>query len=255
MNESLMPNPSKNISPSGKHPGIFETKLKKLFTRQAHVASIEELNPKFRIITVRGEALKEVKWTPGDKVQIQFGGWVQRTYTPYDWDQEEGQFRILVSLNTEGPGTRWASTLSVGELCVLFGPRKSVDLTKLLQPAILFGDETSLGLAMALKGKSAQAKGIKFLFEFSTPSTSVEAIKHLGLSSRYYCPRSEGDMHFPELAEKMRALLAKHYPAQIVLTGKSTSVQMLHKLLKKEGFSSSQLQSRVYWAPGKTGLD
>jgi len=238
--------------------GVFESvfkKVQKVFTRQARVDSVEELNPKFRLITLSGDELKNVAWTPGDKVQIQLGGWVQRTYTPLDWVPEEGRFRILVYLHADGPGTRWARSLRVGDACTVFGPRKSIDLTQLRRPAIFFGDETSFGLARALKGPKAQAEGIAFLFELSTPPESFAAVAYLGFSKTHHHFRSDSEIHSLELEAQMRALLAAHRPIQFVLTGRSTSVQSLHKLLRREGFSSSQIRARAYWAPGKTGLD
>ena len=241
--------------PVGRRPGLVESMLQKWFMRRSRVESIEALHPKFRLITLSGEALKNVAWTPGDKVQIQLGGWVMRTYTPLEWDANEGRTRILVYLHAEGPGTEWARTLRVGDSCALFGPRKSVDLTQLRRPAILFGDETSFGLARSLGGTDGQAEGVAFLFELSTPQESLAALEHLRISNVSACVRTRDDSHWLEVQSQMRRLLAAHRPVEFVLTGKSTSVQRLRNFLKLEGVSASRIRSRAYWAPGRKGLD
>jgi hypothetical protein len=79
--------------------GLIESAIQTLFARSAVVVDVEPVGPAFRIVTLEGEALKNVAWTPGDKIQIQLGGWVQRTYTPMDWDAVGGRTRLLVYLN------------------------------------------------------------------------------------------------------------------------------------------------------------
>jgi ferric-chelate reductase (NADPH) len=98
---------------------VVESVLQKLSTRQLHVDSIEELNPKLRLITLSGDALENVIWTLGDKMRIQLGGSLQRTYTPLDWVSEEGSFRFLVYLHADRPGTRWARSLRVDHTCAI----------------------------------------------------------------------------------------------------------------------------------------
>jgi NADPH-dependent ferric siderophore reductase len=241
--------------PPGKRPGGVESMLQKLFTRQARVDSVEELNPKFRLITLSGDALKNVTWTPGDKVQVQLGGWVQRTYTPMDWVQEEGRTRILVYLHADSPGTRWARYLRVGDACTLVGPRKSLVLPQVHRPAVFFGDETTFGLARALRSTTRKAEDVEFLFEVSTPCESLEALEHLGIANAHHCVRGDDEGHLPELETRMLELLNSHHPAQFVLAGRSIAIRRLSQALKQHGCYASQFHTRAYWAPGKKGLD
>lgn len=67
-----------------KRSGLFESAMVKLFMRSAKVLDVEDIGDHFRLITLGGDPLRNVQWTPGDKIQLQFGGWVQRTYTPMD---------------------------------------------------------------------------------------------------------------------------------------------------------------------------
>jgi hypothetical protein len=72
--------------------GLFESAVQKLYTRPARVVEIENIGP-YRLVTLGGDALRNASWRAGDKIQIQLGGCVQRTYTPLDWDVDNGRLR------------------------------------------------------------------------------------------------------------------------------------------------------------------
>ena len=234
--------------------GLLESAMVRLFMRHAQVLEVEDVGTAFRIVTLGGEALRNVAWTPGDKVQIQLGGWVQRTYTPMDWDAKHGRTRILVYLHGDAPGTHWARTLCKGDECAMLGPRKSMDLTSATDSALLFGDETSFGLAYALANAVRPQKEHLFL-EVSSLTESQPAIRRLGLNNAYLGVRSESDTQWTELEAKMQSALQALPTAHIVLSGKAGSIQHMRKWLKPLGMGSNRLQNKAYWAPGKTGLD
>lgn len=229
---------------SPQRAGRFESALQKWFTRSAQVLAVEPIGDSFRLVTLGGGALRNVAWTPGDKLQVQFGGWVQRTYTPIDWDATNGRTRILVYLHGDAPGTRWARTLRAGDPCVFFGPRRSVRLAPGASPVVLFGDETSLGLAAAL---SRQAT-LHMLCEVTARADVLAVIAHLGLEHVQLAARGEG-------AAGMAALLQADPMADIVLTGQASAIQQVTRRLREQGLASGQRHSKAYWAAGKTGLD
>jgi len=239
---------------TGARAGFLESAVQKLFMRRARVDAVDDLSAHFRMIALTGEGLQGADWTPGDKVQIQLGSWTQRTYTPLHWDPIEGRTRILAYLHGDGPGTVWARAARAGDVCHLFGPRKSIDLGRLQPPAVLFGDETSIGLAAALHA-TATTDGIELLFESSNPSESVQVTDTLGLSKAQHCARSDGQGLSPDLERRLLSLVEAHHPAGFALTGKSTSIQQIRQLLRRHGFSAAHFQTRAYWAPGKRGLD
>jgi NADPH-dependent ferric siderophore reductase len=224
--------------------GLFESALQKLFTRSARVLEIEPVGSSFLLIALGGDALRNVDWTPGDKLQLMLGGWLQRTYTPIEWDGANGRTRILVYLHGDAPGTQWARALRLGDSCVLLGPRKSVRLAPAASPVILFGDETSLGLAAAL---SRQAT-LHMLCEVSARADALAVIAHLELEDVQLESAGQG-------AAAMPALLQAHPDADVVLSGQAGAIQQVSHLLREQGIVSARRQSKAYWAPGKTGLD
>jgi len=240
--------------PPGKRAGLLESAMIKLFMRSGQVLDIEDVGPAFRIVTIGGEALRKVDWTPGDKLQISLGGWVQRTYTPLDWDAEAGRTRLLLSLDADGPGTQWARTLRKDDACILFGPRKSIDLTRRPSCAVLFGDETSFGLAAALLG-ALRSTSTRLFFEVSSLAHAQSVLAPLGLEQAQLSVRGVDDAHLAALEEGMLAALQAQPTGNIVLSGKASSIQRLSKRLKRSGIDSSRLQVKAYWAMGKTGLD
>lgn len=238
------------FAPRQKKPaGLLEATIQKLFTRSASVLDIVAIGRAFRLITLGGAALRQVDWTPGDKIQLQLGGWVQRTYTPIDWDSINGRARILVHLQADGPGTQWARTAKKGDACVLFGPRKSIAVAPSGTPAIVFGDETSLGLAAALAAHGP----VQVLLDVANRQETAPVLAQLGLAQAQMCDRTEGAN--PALEAHLSALLMQDAGAEIVLTGRASSIQHLTRFLRQTGAGSGRRHSKAYWAAGKTGLD
>jgi NADPH-dependent ferric siderophore reductase len=239
---------------AGKSAGLLESAIFKLFTRSAQVLDIEDVGSAFRILTLGGDAMRDVAWTPGDKIQLQLGGWVQRTYTPMDWDSVAGRVRILVYLHAGGPGAQWARGVRVGDACVVFGPRKSLRLARAPEAVILFGDETSFGLAAALSNQE-EAPALYGVFEVATLAGAAPIIKRLRLAGAHVSERREGEMHFGEIEAQMTALLQAHPAADIVLTGKASAIQQVSGVLRRHAIGAARRHTKAYWAAGKTGLD
>lgn len=231
--------------------GLLEATVQKLFTRSVTVQGIVDLGSAFRLITLGGDALRNIAWTPGDKIQMQLGGWVQRTYTPIDWDAQAGRTRILACLHADGPGTQWARSLRTGDPCVMFGPRKSIALEAARAPAILFGDETSVGLAAALSRHGTAS----VMLEVSSVAATQPVLDHLQLRGAHLCARRDDHAHFTELASHLAALLMQDPSAEVVLTGQASSIQRVSRFLRETGIGAGKRHSKAYWASGKKGLD
>lgn len=237
-----------------KRPGMFEAAVQKLFARSVNVLEAVDIGSTFRLITLGGDALRDVAWTPGDKIQMQLGGWVQRTYTPIDWDAIHGRTRILVHLAADGPGTQWARRVRPGDVGVVFGPRTSIQVAPASAPTILFGDETSIGLAAALVHHGL-APAVHVLLEVAAPADTLEVLAHLRVDGVHLCTRRAGDAHVAELEANLSALLMLDAASDIVLTGKASTLQRMTRFLKQTGIGAGKRHTKAYWAAGKTGLD
>lgn len=223
--------------PSAK--ALLGAALGRFLFREAKVTRISALGARFLLVDLEGPALREVKWTPGDKVQVFLEGVGFRTYTPMTWDPAAGTTRLLVYVHDAAyPGAGWARSLAVGSPCRLFGPRASIDFAALGSGVTLFGDETSFAAAAALgKDRAAQV-----VLEVSADHDPAEAVNALGLAATLV-PRTPGDAHLAEVA----ARLAKSGP--VVLTGRAQSIQAL----RARGVVP--VKTKAYWSAGKVGLD
>ncbi len=234
-------------------PGPVTRTLLRWLMRPARVAAVETLSPHFRLADLEGEALRNVAWTAGQKVQVSIGsGLSARTYTPMSWDAGRGRTRMLTFAHGDGPGSRWASGLREGDTCQFLGPRRSLDLSGLEAPLVLFGDETSFGLAAALRD-SRQGAGAIHVFEASDVAESRQVAEAIGLGRATLIERVADDAHLAAAEAEVLRLAASG--GHFILTGKASSIQRVRRALKAAGVVSSRMKTKAYWAQGKTGLD
>ena len=235
--------------------GRIERAVLSLFTKQASVTELRSVSEEFSRVTLGGDALRGVSWAPGQKLQVQLGGFVQRTFTPLAWDSVQGATELLVYLHGDGPAVRWAHALEIGTPCSLFGPRASLDLNGLERPALLFGDETSFGLAHALRFTSHGTANVELLLEVTSLHAAERALESIGVAGANLVERRPGDAHLDAVEETAEALLRRHALRSSALSGKATSIQKLHRRLRQLGLPRQRIFTKAYWAPGKTGLD
>ena len=142
--------------------------------RPARVAAVETLSPHFRLVDLEGEALRNVAWTAGQKLQVAMGsGLSARTYTPMSWDADSGRTRMLTFAQATVPAADGPAA------CAKATPASSsVRAARSIYPApirqspvVLFGDETSFGLAAALR-ECPQGDGAIHVFEASDVAES-----------------------------------------------------------------------------------
>ena len=233
--------------------GRLSDVMRRLIMRRATVAACETIAGGFRLITFEGPALRGVAWLPGQKLQIAMADpFVTRTYTPIDWDASTGRTRIVGYAHGTGPGSTWVRDVKPGDECDVFGPRSSIDLRAISGPLAFFGDETSIGLACALSAEHP-AWSATLYFELSDMKAGSDVLQHLGLRGAILFEKQMDDAHAEQMASALPSLAAGG--AAFVLTGKSGTVQRLRQSLKRLDVPASRITCKVYWAPGKVGLD
>ncbi len=236
---------------AAKAPGRIDQALRRLLMKPAAIVANEELSDRFRLITIEGPALADIVWTPGQKIQVAMGSaFVARTYTPIEWNVAVGRTCILGYAHGDGPGSAWVRNVQPGDACDLFGPRGSLDTSRLPGPLAVFGDETAIGLAYAL---SRQHLFVTSHFEVDDPDSACVAAEQLGLGRVSFFPRRPEDAHLAAVEATLPALIASG--ASFVLAGKAATVQRLRHALKRHGVPAERVLTKAYWAPGKKGLD
>jgi ferric-chelate reductase (NADPH) len=133
------------------------------FLHTADVTVAQPCAPGFIRVELRADAFRGADWVPGAKVQIRTrrGTLKLRTYTPIRWDA--GTTELIVCTHADGPAADWFRSVAAGDSCDVFDPRKSIDLRG-LDRAVFIGDESSIALAIALKGVTSR---VNHVFEAS----------------------------------------------------------------------------------------
>lgn len=193
------------------------------------ILSVDAITEQFRVIRIETSA----KASPGDKVQIDAGGFQLRTYSPFDI--EASAFSVLALIHGDTPGSKWASGVTGGDKVGFLGPRSS-GATK--QKATVFGDETSIGVAKSL--------GVKAVIESTRVDETKEVTQRLGLDAHVVL-RVPDETHLTEVTTQLREI-----GAPIVLTGRSTAIIEVRKRLRAHGFDP---RAKAYWDPNRKGLD
>lgn len=227
----------------------------KAFFRAARVTRIHSWGERLVGLELQGAALQGVAWTPGDKIQMRVADSELRTYTPVLWDSARGRTELLIHLHGDAPGARKIRQLSPDDTVHFFGPRGSLSLAP-EEPAVLFGDETSLGVAAAFQTSRHAATRRHWVFEVDEPAPCQAALAHRGLADATLVVKRSDGAHFPEMLAAAIEALRKTPDATRVFTGRAKSIQLLRKGLQQNGSKASgRVAVKAYWAPGKAGLD
>lgn len=233
--------------------GRIDHALRRLLMRRARVADVERLPGGFSMVSLEGDGLKGVPWTPGQKIQIAMGSALTtRTYTPLDWDALHGSSRILGFAHGVGPGSAWLESVVPGDICDIFGPRASITPPSHDRPVALFGDETSLGLAYALI-RSHGHRVFEARFEVTEETAVTGILQSLDLGHAWLTARSPHDDHIARWEPDIIA--AAGSGATFVLTGRAAMIQHIRRTLRQHSVPTDRIVTKAYWAAGKTGLD
>jgi NADPH-dependent ferric siderophore reductase len=236
-----------------KEPGRLSKALMRLWMKPATIVANEQLAHRFHLITLEGPALAEVAWLPGQKVQIAMGSaFVARTYTPVEWNPSAGRTCILGYAHGGGPGSAWVRTVAPGDECSIFGPRASLDMSRLPGPLFLVGDETSMGLAYATTHQDP-TRLVSVCLAVEDVESARRVAEHLGLHHVALVARRGDDSHIAAMEAALSN--AATAGASLVLTGNAATIQRLRQNLRLQSFPAARLVTKAYWALGKTGLD
>lgn len=208
---------------------------------KSKVVSNEQLSPHFQLITLQGKSLKK-EWIPGQKIQVQLKGDEMRSYTPCEWDTEAGIMKTLIYMHGKGPGARWARDAKAHSKVVVLGPKKSLSLSEDTKEVVFFGDETTFGLAHAIK---KNYEGIKFHFfmEASETDESSVILKKFDLEDALCVSLNQLDL----IAQEITKIYSSNNLTRIVLSGKQQSIVALREKLYALNVPSTAIGTKVYW--------
>lgn len=219
-----------------------------LFT-EAEVTGVESIADDFVRIGLAAEQFRESRWVAGTKVQIRPTGTGRglRTYTPLNWDAEEGRTELLAYVHGPGPASGWFRHVQTGAQVKLMGPRRSIDPPAAGDRIVFVGDETSLALACAFTTTGAQ---LTCLFEAARPEPFAATVNTAAPTlTADVCGKTE-------LLDRLRHIVtAETGPYRLVVTGDAATVHTVRRDVRTWTALPSKISGKAYWAAGRTGLD
>ena len=239
-------------------PGLVGQAVLRLMTHDTRVDAVHVLSPRFRLVSLRSDALRRVAHVPGDKVQVRVGGMAFRTFTPFRMGEGDDSLELLGYLHGSAPAARWLASVAPGDRCHVMGPRRSLDLAAIDRSTVFIGDETSLGLALALCGTPLGGLHTHFIFEVDDAEevrAVLESMRRGMLHHAWLVERRPDGAHLAEIESALVRYARADSFRQYVLSGQSLAIQRLQRTLKVAGAKASQMLVKAYWAPGKTALD
>ena len=182
---------------------ILSGAVEKLLFHPVTITDVEVVCESFRLLSMQGIGFKGVKWIPGQTVQIFLGNLTKRAYTPISLDPDAGSACFLFYLHGKGPGSGWAASARAGNICSVMRPKDSIDFTSFTEPALFFGDETSLAVAQALHRCRRQIAPARYVFEVNSPAHAEVILRKFGVSQASLVQKREDGSHLADVISQM----------------------------------------------------
>lgn len=215
------------------------------------INNVELLSASLKRIRFKGDFSK-INFPVGAYIDFRVNATDARRYTISKVDLEKGILEIIVHLHGDGPGSHFMNSLKQGDVIDLNRPRSERNYyAKSAERLLIFGDETSLGLACAFLPE-LKKRGHQYLYHLELDEENWNVPEQLGLEHFSIFPKNGSFQNEAWLDQ----LAIFHHPewqhAHYVLTGNATSAQAFKKAIKRN--TNGKIFLHGYWLAGKKGL-
>ncbi|MFT3947900.1 MAG: siderophore-interacting protein [Agriterribacter sp.] len=222
-----------------------------LFSFKAKVTETTYINPNIKKVRFQGN-LSRMNFEIGYAVLLRVSDTEFRNYTASYSNTEKGILDIIFHIHGNAPGSVFADKLQVGDEVFVSMPRGIKQYVPEVKHQLVFGDETSLGLACSFLPVLKKNKHIfQFYFELDDENKNVPEL--LGLEN--YAVFQKKNTFRKEQWIKRLAIFASTdwQTANFSLTGNVKSIQTFRRVLKDNDVSG-KIITKGYWLEGKKGL-
>jgi ferric-chelate reductase (NADPH) len=235
-----------------KMAGLLADLASDAMLKSARVTDISRFSSRFLTVELQAEAFRSVTWTPGAKLQFRprRGTLGMRTYTPIEWDDALGVTRLIAFTHGDGPAADWFRRVAVGDTCEVLGPRRSIDLRGLTGPVVFVGDESSVGLACALRTVTSD---VRHVFEATDPTELTALLTELGFAEKCVVSRSDDRALLIRRAQDIAGESGE--PFDLLLSGDAATIHLVRRNARGWPHGPRSTKAKAYWARGRTGLD
>lgn len=207
------------------------------------VTQVEDISPKIRRIRVCGERIKNMQWTPGQKIKIKVGTYL-RSYTPARVASDFGWMDLIFYLHGKGKASRWAENVCVGTSVSFIGPADSMPfVNQPLEWCLFLGDETTLGLSMALL--NALPKTVRRFGAIEMESEDLGALSVLQIPLN---PIQRDEYYGYALIQWLSLVSIPDGEGVVWISGEAQMVRNLRLALITRGLRPEQIKVKAYWS-------
>ncbi|RYD99911.1 MAG: siderophore-interacting protein [Sphingobacteriales bacterium] len=194
---------------------------------------------------------KKMDFTAGTYIDFRVSDTEARRYTVAFADAENGIIEFIVHVHGNGNGSRFMNSLKAGDKIKFNTPRAYNYYNNSAGSFVVFGDETSLGLACSLLPVLKKNKHpFQFYFELADENRNVPGL--LGLENYIVFPKN-GSFRSEEWISHLPVIQTREWQeANFVLTGNAKSAQTFRKVIKNK--TNGKVNLHGYWLEGKKGL-
>lgn len=221
-----------------------------LMAPKVRVGKISFISPQLRKIRFQGH-IDRMNFQIGYASVIRVSETEYRNYTVAYYDIREGIMDFVFHIHGNGIGSSVIDALKIGDELFITGPRGRKEYDSTIKRYLIFGDETSLGLACAFL-PVLQLNHHLFQFYFELDEANNNAPAMLGLENYTVFPK-DGSFKNGEWISRLPVFNQPDCnETRFVLTGNARSVQTFRKVVKNKGRGKASHQG--YWLEGKKGL-
>jgi NADPH-dependent ferric siderophore reductase len=185
------------------------------------------------------------QWKEIPYIKFKVGDFAYRDYTPSGWDIETCTCTLFIDAAHQGPGSKWALSLKANDTVSYF-KIKSTEHAPEETPAVIgLGDESSIGHLLALQQMVLPAT------RFSG-AILINNERHREQFNEYFRsplkPIPVNDIYGHN--SLMQWVIEQQYTLDntvFYIAGNHTMVLQLRKLLRMQGYNSTQVKTQGFW--------
>jgi NADPH-dependent ferric siderophore reductase len=220
---------------------------------ELEVVDATDLGPHMRRIRLRGAALEDFSYQPGQDVMLVLSGGerpLSRRYTIRGFDQQSKTLELnIVAHGVHGPGATWASATQPGDKVNGVGPRGKIFVDSDAEWHLFLGDESAAPASLhMLESLPAGVPG-QAVLEVASPDdelpTAAEAVTWL---YRGDVPAIESTL----LADAMAMAKLPEGLGRVYIAGEVQVVNAVLRAAIGRGLQADQLSPKAYWGRGKS---
>ncbi|WP_436490629.1 hypothetical protein [Chitinophaga sp. ARDCPP14] len=209
------------------------------------------INPNIKKIRFKGN-LSGMNFQLGYAVIIRVSDTEYRNYSVSFSDVENGILEIIFHLHGAAPGCLFMDRLTAGDQVRVSMPRGQKQYDPAVEKQLLFGDETSLGLAVSFQ-PYLKKNNHEFQFYFELDEANEQVPRLLGLENYTVFPKNNHFRNEQWINDLAVFNAGDWLTANYILTGNVKSVQTFRRVLKNNNISG-RIFTAGFWLEGKTGL-